>query len=142
MIGAGTGIAPFRAFVRRIYERDGGWLGPVRLFHGARTGLEWHYQNDYRNDFAQYYDEHTFRAIQVVRGYNYSRSIPPGLELAVHVEDARRLLQHKRAHIYVAGSERLAHELERLLRTEFGREEWNSLKATMVSEQRWFEILY
>ncbi|MCX6609663.1 MAG: oxidoreductase, partial [Acidobacteria bacterium] len=31
MVGVGTGIAPFRAFVKSIYKRHGGWKGKVRL---------------------------------------------------------------------------------------------------------------
>ena len=38
MIGLGTGIAPFRAFVKHIYSELGGWKGKVRLFHGAMSG--------------------------------------------------------------------------------------------------------
>src|SRR5271166_1243081 len=45
MVGVGTGIAPFRAFVRHIYEEHGGWKGKVRLFYGATTGMESLYSN-------------------------------------------------------------------------------------------------
>ena len=66
MIGMGTGIAPFRAFVKHIYDNVGGWSGRVRLFYGARTGLEMLYMNDRRNDLANYYDEETFQAFQAI----------------------------------------------------------------------------
>jgi ferredoxin--NADP+ reductase len=39
MIGLGTGIAPFRAFVKHIYSELGGWEGKVRLYHGAMRGI-------------------------------------------------------------------------------------------------------
>jgi len=66
MVGLGTGIAPFRAFVRHIYDVRGGWKGKVRLFFGAKTGLEMLYMNDKRDDFANYYDEDTFKAFEAV----------------------------------------------------------------------------
>ena len=42
----GTGIAPFRAFVKHLYRDIGDWRGQVRLFYGARSGLELLYMND------------------------------------------------------------------------------------------------
>ena len=34
LIGAGTGIAPFRAFVTHLYRNEPNYKGSVRLFHG------------------------------------------------------------------------------------------------------------
>jgi ferredoxin--NADP+ reductase len=55
MIGTGTGIAPFRAFIKRIFDQRGGWKGQVRLFYGARSGMELLYMNLVRNDLEHYY---------------------------------------------------------------------------------------
>ena len=52
MVGLGTGIAPFRAFVKHIYGELGGWEGKVRLFYGAKTGLELLYMNDKQHELA------------------------------------------------------------------------------------------
>ena len=62
MIGMGTGIAPFRALIRTIYEKHGSWNSKVRLFYGAKTGLEMLYMNDENKDLAQYVYQPTFRA--------------------------------------------------------------------------------
>lgn len=64
MIGTGTGIAPFRAFVPHVYENRSDWKGRVRLYSGARTGTEKLYQNEERNDFSNYYDHETFSAFE------------------------------------------------------------------------------
>jgi ferredoxin--NADP+ reductase len=66
MIGMGTGIAPFRAFIKHIYREQGGWEGKVRLFYGARSGLELLYLNDKDGDLTNYYDEDTFEAFHAV----------------------------------------------------------------------------
>lgn len=49
LIGAGTGIAPFRAFVKRIYQQSPEFTGRIWLFHGGRTGLDLAYMNEERN---------------------------------------------------------------------------------------------
>jgi ferredoxin--NADP+ reductase len=67
MLGTGTGVAPFRAFLRRIYEEQKGWKGKVRLYYGARSGADLLYMNDENKDLTQYYDEKTFKAIQALR---------------------------------------------------------------------------
>ena len=66
MVGVGTGIAPFRAFIRHIYEERRGWKGQVRLFFGANTGMELLYRNQYNRDLGLYYDYETFKAFETV----------------------------------------------------------------------------
>ncbi len=61
LIGAGTGIAPFRAFVKYLYTRRPEFLGRVLLFHGAETGVDLLYRNDEVDDFSLYYDRDTLR---------------------------------------------------------------------------------
>ncbi len=143
MIGLGTGIAPFRAFVTHIYRSLGGWQGPVRLFHGARTGLDLLYQNDHRRDFAAYYDEETFRAIEAVSP-NPHLDEPVDLEgrLREHMDELRGLLLDHRTHVYVAGLQEIDRTLERFLSLELGADKWARRKAELVAGDRWVELLY
>jgi len=66
MIAVGTGIAPFRSFINYIFNERGSWGGCVRLFYGAKTGLESIYMNNENNDIGQYYTQNTFQAFQAL----------------------------------------------------------------------------
>lgn len=44
LVGTGTGIAPFRAFLRRIYRELPSWEGTVDLYFGVRTAAEFLYR--------------------------------------------------------------------------------------------------
>lgn len=144
LIGLGTGIAPFRAFLRHLYRNLGGWDGKVLLFYGARTGLELVYMNDHRNDIAEYEDEDTFRAIEALSPRPHWDE-PPALAEALrkHESEVWRLLQDPATWVYVAGVDPVRRELDTVLAEFAGsRENWLRRKAELVAGGRWTEVLY
>ncbi len=144
MIGMGTGIAPFRAFVRHIYEHVGEWRGKVRLFYGARSGLESLYMNDERDDFANYYDKPTFQAFKALSPRPHW-GVPIALETVLMAEKSEMwsLLCDRKTYVYVAGLKEIAAVLDKTLASMAGGEEkWVERKRQMVSEGRWTELLY
>lgn len=77
LIATGTGIAPFRAFLRRIYDEiPGGWPGRVFLLFGVRTADDCLY----RADLERYLDRPGFAV-----SYAFSREhrAPDGSRLYV-----------------------------------------------------------
>ena len=143
-IGAGTGIAPFRAFMKHIYEERGGWKGQVRLFYGAKTGLDMLYMNELNKDLSLYYDEKTFKAFQAVSP-RPAFDFPPALEhvLAENSEEVWELLKDRKTYVYIAGLTDAALKFQRAMMIRAGSEgAWFGKMAELVEEKRYAEVLY
>lgn len=144
MLGVGTGIAPFRAFVRHIYNERGGWTGQVRLFYGAQTGMEMLYMNDAKNDLGQFYTESTFKAFESVSSRpHFDEPIAFDKTLAENAEDVWDLLQDSKTYVYVAGLEKQMAKMDEGMALIAGSDEtWAATKRELAEEGRWAELLY
>jgi ferredoxin--NADP+ reductase len=142
LIGMGTGIAPFRALVRRLFNED--WGGRVLLFHGGRTGLDLIYQNDERDDFAFYMDKPTFQAVKVLSRRPYWHDDADWeTALAARRDELRGLLEREDTHIYMAGLTRIRERLDEALAKVAGSDElWQERKAELKASGRLVELLY
>jgi len=144
LIGTGTGIAPFRAFVKHLYKNVPEWRGSVTLFYGARSGLELLYMNEKRDDFTQYYDEETFRAFKALSPRPaWAEPIDWEGALAKRGEELWKLLGKPNTYVYVAGLEKMRGELDDAFARIAGSEEkWARRRAELVAGGRWVEVLY
>lgn len=144
LIGAGTGIAPFRAFIKHIYRDVGDWTGKVRLFYGAHTGLELFYMNEHRDDFALYYDEDTFEAFSALSPRpNWADPIAWDYCLEARSEEILDMLDDPKTHVYLAGLEEVRDDLDDVFGRMVGSEErWERRRAELVAGGRWTELLY
>lgn len=144
MLGTGTGIAPFRAFLRRIYETEKGWQGKVRLFYGARTGMDMLYMNDHNNDLANYYDQATFQAIQSVsHGLLSDEGDALGHGITGQAAEIWQLVQDPKTHVYLAGMDKIEAVFEETMARAAGSAEaWETAKQRLMDEKRWSQLTY
>lgn len=144
LIGLGTGIAPFRALVKHIYQEVGDWAGKVVLLYGAQSGLELLYMNDKRDDFARYYDEETFQAIKALSPRpNWADPIAWDYAIEDRSEEILSMLADEHTYVYVAGLAPIRDALDKLFANMVGSPEtWLKQKTELKDAGRWVELLY
>jgi ferredoxin--NADP+ reductase len=144
MLGTGTGIAPFRAFLRRIYQEGRDWRGSVRLYYGARSGTELLYMNDQNADLSQYFDHGTFQAIQALQADllgDAADALGKGIE--ANAREIWALLQDPKTHVYLAGMKKIAEQLDQTMAEAAGSmERWHQTRQALIEDRRWSELTY
>lgn len=124
MIGAGTGLAPFRAFVE---ERAAvGAKGPSWLFFGARN-----YTTDflYQLEWQEHLASSALSRIDVAFSRDQPEKVYVQHRIAARADELRGWVGEG-AHIYVCGDERtMARDVDRVLAEVLGRERLDELCA-------------
>jgi len=144
LIGMGTGIAPFRAFIKHIYNNIGDWTGRILLFYGAKTGLELLYQNEKDDDLTNYYNEDTFKAIHAFSPRPlWHDTVVIDQSIEERAEEIVDMLSVLNTYIYVAGHAKVKEGLDKAFSEIMGSEEkWQARKAELIAGKKWVELIY
>lgn len=144
LIGMGTGIAPFRAFLKHLYHQIPAFGGRVMLFHGGRTGLDLLYHNQEQDDFAQYQDKGTFEAIKALSARpDWTGDIDWAEAFKQRGAELWQMLASPDTYVYVAGLQEISERLDGIFSELAGSpERWARRKAELRAGGRWVELLY
>lgn len=144
LIGMGTGIAPFRAFIKNLYATRPNFSGAIRLFYGAKSGLDHIYMNDERDDFTQYYDRQTFEAVKALSPRpHWGDPIDWGQAIEQRGEEIWSMLLDHKTYVYLAGLEVIRDQLDQVFTSiAESPEKWHRRKAELEAGHRWVELLY
>lgn len=144
LIGMGTGIAPFRAFIKKLYAEMSDFEGSVWLFHGAKSGLEMLYMNEEKNDFAQYYDKDTFKAFEALSPRpHWEDPIAWDNAIAERGHELWNMMGDPQTYVYIAGQSGLEGKLDKVFTEIVGdRDKFERRKAELKAGRRWVELYY
>lgn len=144
LIGMGTGIAPFKSFVRHIYHNVKDWQGKIRLFYGATNGLDLLYLNDKEGDLAQYYDQKTFEAFYALSPRpHWADPVAMDKMIEAQADEIREMLAKNNTYIYIAGYDKILTQLDNAFANIIGsKERWETRKAELKAGKKWAEIIY
>jgi ferredoxin--NADP+ reductase len=144
MIALGTGIAPFRGVLKRIYAERGNWKGKVRLLYGAHSGLEALYMNTTRDDVATYANEPTFEAIRALSPRpDWADPIAWDQAVEERADEIRELIADENTYVFVSGLSQIRDPLDGMFARLCGSaDQWPNIKAALGEQHRWVELLY
>jgi ferredoxin--NADP+ reductase len=137
LVATGTGIAPFRAFLRRIYLELPEWTGAVRMFFGVRTAAECLY----REELESFLDRPDFR---LTYAFSREQARPDGgrmyvqHRMAEQIGELWHLLEHENTYLYICGLKGMEDGIEAVLR---GRAEteghpWSEYRTLLLKSGR------
>jgi ferredoxin-NADP reductase len=143
LIGAGTGMVPFRWLARKIQSRGLDWMGKVLMLEGGETGLETQYLNRALVDADQYFDEASRRAFEALKTRYSAVASDAFPSPAANREALWRLMGQGSVYVYLAGYRRMAEALDAAMAEHLrlaGR--WEEAKSALQKNGHWLEFLY
>lgn len=146
MIGVGTGIAPYRAFLQYLNTLHG-WSGNCELYFGCKTKAEALYLNQTNQDLLNWQQKTQFA---IHSAFSRQQTTADGQRLYVqHLlkPQLQRLwgkILKQEACVYICGLKNMQQGIEQVMQAMAleGGQNWDDLKRTLRTNGRWNVEVY
>ncbi|MEB3245425.1 MAG: FAD-binding oxidoreductase [Vampirovibrionales bacterium] len=143
MVATGTGIAPFRAFVKKRFENQTQESGQYWLFFGVQSRADFMYESEwqtYQNDSAF----HLVTAFSREEKTDAGERMYVQHRLAEHGAQLLSLLTQPNTYFYICGLRGMEAGIHAGLTTaaQAAGQDWPALHAQMQAEHRWHVEVY
>lgn len=152
MLATGTGIAPMRAYLRRMF--DGGeraqnpeyqFRGKAWLFMGSPTSANLLYENDL-NSYLEEYPEH-FRYTKAI---SREQKNPSGGRMYIqdrvteHADEIFALIADPKTHVYICGLRGMEPGIDEAMTAAAAKcdQNWTELRQALKKAERWHVETY
>jgi len=143
MIATGTGIAPFRAFLKTRYEKRGDEQGQSWLFFGCQTQHDMLYEEEYVA-YSRHAGFHRINAISREQQNTEGGRMYVQHRIQEHAETLFNLLQDSKTSIYMCGLRGMEPGvMEGLEKAAVSQGiNWEQFLAQLKEEKRWHVEVY